>query len=127
MHKIIHPTKTHPRRLNAVVEPFRNPHFDCTQMGDLVKLVVFVPGVEAAGVEITTRGPDLTVTARKTHFVRINWRALHLENAQRDYRLRLRLGHQLDYSALSAELVDGVLTLLIPKRVAAAEPMKQVA
>lgn len=127
MHKIIHPTKTYPRRPTAVVESFRNPHFDCTQMGDVVKLIVFVPGVEAAGVEINTRGPDLTVTARKTHFVRINWRALHLENAQRDYQLRLRLGNHLEYAALTAELVDGVLTLLIPKRMAVAEPMKQVA
>jgi len=127
MHKIIHPTKSHPRRQNAVVESFRNPHFDCTQMGDVVKLTVFVPGVEAAGVEITTRGPDLTVTARKAHFVRINWRALHLENAQRDYRLKLRLGNHLDYTSLTAELVDGVLTLLIPKRVAVLEPVKQVA
>jgi len=96
-------------------------------MGDVVKLTVFVPGVEAAGVEITTRGPDLTVTARKAHFVRINWRALHLENAQRDYRLKLRLGNHLDYTSLTAELVDGVLTLLIPKRVAVLEPVKQVA
>jgi HSP20 family molecular chaperone IbpA len=127
MHKIIHPTKTYSRSLNAVVESFRNPHFDCSQMGDVVKLVIFVPGVEAAGIEINTRGPDLTVTARKTHFVRINWRALHLENAQRDYQLKLRLGNHLDYTALTAELVDGVLTLLIPKRVAVAEPMKQVA
>ncbi len=127
MHKIIHPTKSHPRRVNAIVESFRNPHFDCTQMGDVVKLVVFVPGVEAAGIEITTRGPDIMVTARKAHFVRINWRALHLENAQRDYRLKLRLGNHLDYGALNAEITDGVLTLLIPKRVVVAEAVKQVA
>ncbi len=127
MHKIIHPTKANSRRQTAVVESFRDPHFDCTQMGDSVKLVVFVPGVEAAGVEITQRGPDLTVTARKAHYVRVNWRALHLEHAQRDYRLKLRLGNHLDYEALTAEIIDGVLTLLIPKRISMIEPVQQVA
>ena len=33
-----------------------------------MKLTVYVPGVEAAGVEIEVRGPDLVVTARKAHF-----------------------------------------------------------
>ena len=72
--------------------------------------------MDAAGVEITTRGPDLTVTARKTHFVRVNWQSLHLEGSQRDYQLRLRLGHGLDYAALQAEIQDGVLTLTLPKK-----------
>ena len=50
-------------------------------------------------------------------FVRVNWQALHLESAQRDYRLRLRLGHGLDYAGLQAAMHEGVLTLLLPKRV----------
>jgi len=61
-------------------------------------------------VEIATRGPDLTVTARKTHVVRVNWQALHLERAQRDYQLRLRLGHGFDYNNLEARIADGILT-----------------
>ncbi len=86
-------------------------------------LTVYVPGVEAAGVEIEARGPDLTVTARKPHFVRVNWEALHLETAQRDYQLRLRLGHGFDYPALHAEINDGVLTVVLPKRLTAEDPL----
>ncbi len=95
---------------------FRQPHYDCTEVDDALRLAVYVPGVEASGVEITTQGTDLTVTARKSHFVRVNWQALHLENAQRDYRLNLRLGRGLAYESLHAELRDGVLTLLVPKK-----------
>jgi HSP20 family molecular chaperone IbpA len=94
----------------------RKPHYDCREQGDTLHVVVYVPGVDASGVEITTRGPDLTVTARKTHFVRVNWQSLHLEGAQRDYELRLRLGNGLDYTALQAEIRDGVLTLTLPKK-----------
>ncbi len=107
--------------------PVRTPHFDCVQAADALKVVIFVPGVEASGVEISRRGPDLTVTARKTHFVRRNWQALHLEKVQRDYQLRLRLGNGLDYDALNAELVDGRLTLTLPKKSVALTRERRVA
>jgi len=109
----------------------RKPHYDCQEQDDALKVVVYVPGVDAAGVEITTRGPDLLVTARKSHFVRVNFEALNLEGVQRDYQLSLRLGRGLDYTALEAEIRDGVLTLTIPKKQSAVfpatEPLSRVA
>jgi len=125
MHTIIHPLSPAPRRLREDVLPtqpnLRKPSYDCREHPDTIKLTVYVPGVEAAGVEIEARGPDLIVTARKTHFVRVNWQALHLETAQRDYQLRLRLGHGVDYAALHAEIHNGVLTVILPKRATLAE------
>jgi HSP20 family molecular chaperone IbpA len=129
MHTIIHPLPTRSRqaRRAASVAAFRQPGYDCHDQVDAMKLVVFVPGVDAAGVEIEASGADLTVTARKPHFVRVNWQALHLESAQRDYRLRLRLGHAFEYSAMSAEIHDGVLTITLPKRMADSHPLRHVA
>jgi len=125
MHTIIHPLV--PRTRIDLAEPaspdtFRQPNYDCQEHRDAMKLVVFVPGVDAAGVEIEARGPDLTVTARKAHLVRVNWQALHLESAQRDYQLRLRLGSGFDYGEMHAEIHQGVLTLTLPKRQAATPP-----
>ena len=99
---------------------FRRPHYDCQEQAGILKLTVYVPGVDPAGVELEVSGPDLVVTAPKAHPVRLHWRALHLESAQRDYQLRLRLGHGLAYSALQADLRDGVLTVRIPKKTAPA-------
>lgn len=136
MHTIIHPLKTDSRSRRAGIssqqETFRKPHYDCTEQADALALVVYVPGVDASGVEIAAKGPDLVVTARKAHFVRVNWHALHLEGAQRDYRLVLRLGHGVDYSRLEAEIQNGVLTLKLPKKVpsrehAATPALKRVA
>lgn len=119
MHTIINPLSSR-QRSRPVEAPaqsrFRKPSYDCREQPDAVKLVVYVPGVDGAGIEIESRGPDIIITARKAHFVRVNWQALHLESAQRDYQLRLRLGHGLDYAALQAEMHEGVLTLLLPKR-----------
>lgn len=121
MHTIIRPPQSKPAH-PAFVRPstWRRPHYDCQEQAGMLKLVVYVPGVESAGVEIVVRGPDLVVTAPKVRAVRANWRALHLENAQRDYQLRLRLGYALDYPALRAALHEGVLTITIPKKMALA-------
>jgi len=128
MHTIIHPLSPARSRslLDAPAAPanVRIPSYDCRDHPDTVKLTVYVPGVEAAGVEIEARGPDLIVTARKAHFVRVNWQALHLESAQRDYQLRLRLGHGLDYAALHAEIYQGVLTVSLPKRLSAEDSLR---
>ena len=94
MHTIITPFTSRSRKAAAgsTLVEFREPQYDCQEHGDAMKLVVYVPGVGASGVDIEARGADLTITARKQHFVRVNFSALHLENAQRDYQLRLRMG-----------------------------------
>jgi HSP20 family protein len=123
MHTIINTLPTNSRSkapARASIDAFRQPAYDCQEHADVMKLVVYVPGVDASGVEIEGRGADLTVTAKKARFVRVNFTALHLEGAQRDYRLRLRLGTGFDYAAMEAEIAHGVLTVTLPKRTAPA-------
>lgn len=120
MNTILPPTLTSTRRpARATVTELgetRSPHYDCQLLADAIDLTVFLPEVDAAGVEIIVRGPDLVVVGRKTHLVRVNFAAAHLEHAQRDYELRLRLGRELDYGALTAGLEGGILSIRIPKR-----------
>jgi HSP20 family molecular chaperone IbpA len=121
MHKIIRSlNSTQPSPAFARKDVFRRPHYDCQEQMDALKLAVYVPGVDPAGIDIEVRGPDLIVTAPKGHLVRANWRAAHLESAQRDYQLRLRLGFSLAYDAMQASLHEGVLTITIPKKMAVA-------
>jgi len=68
MHTIIHPMA--PSTRSQATEPtspvaFRQPNYDYLEHPDTITLVVYVPGVDAAGVEIEARGSDLTVTAKK--------------------------------------------------------------
>jgi HSP20 family protein len=94
----------------------RSPHYECVDLPQALRLDVFVPGVDAAGVDLTTQDTDLILTARKPHHVRVNWQALHLESAQRDYQLTLRLGAGYDFDTLTASITKGVLTIVLPKR-----------
>jgi HSP20 family molecular chaperone IbpA len=115
MHTIIH----RPQFQTFPAKPrpdFRSPHYECRDLPQALKLAVYVPGVDASGIELTTQDTDLVVTARKAQHVRVNWQALHLENAQRDYQLRLRLGASYDFDHLRASVAKGVLTIVLPKR-----------
>ncbi|MDF9827957.1 HSP20 family protein [Ereboglobus sp. PH5-5] len=124
MHTMIHTdTTTETDSSNRIAKSeFRNPHYDCQHEGDSMKLIVYVPGVDATGVDITMHGPDLTITARKKRFIRRNWNGLQLERVQRDYMLRLRVGYGYDPSTMTADLRNGILTLKLPVRAASVAP-----
>ncbi len=118
MSTIIHPLKPvrSPRRSAATASTVRKPHYDCTEQLGAVRLSIYLPEVDPVGVEIVVRGADLIVTGRRRQVVRVNWTSLHLEKAMNDYELRLRLGTHLNYTALKADLKDGLLSLVIPKK-----------
>ncbi len=116
MHTIIHRNQHQRFSAAPAAAEFRSPHYECLDLPQSLKLAVYVPGVDATGVEVTTHGSDLIVTARKAHHVRANWQALHLESVQRDYQLKLRLGTGYDFDSLRAFIAKGVLTIVLPKR-----------
>jgi HSP20 family molecular chaperone IbpA len=115
-------TAARPTRTAKSAVVFREPAYECRETDQGLRLTVYVPGVEAAGVEIEGNGADLTVHARKPHPVRVNFEALNLEGVQRDYLLRLRLGTGFDFGAMAAEITRGVLTVNLPKRARPALP-----
>ncbi len=119
MPAIIHPPHPSPAPAEPV-RSFRQPHYECTDLARALLLVVRVPGVEAAGIELTTRGPDLVITARRARLMLVNCAPLRPESAQRDYQLKLRLGLGFDFRSLQANLDDGALAILLPKRPAVA-------
>ncbi len=130
MNTIIHPLKSASRIDTPAARASadnRKPHYDCTELGDAIALSVFLPNVEPVGVEFTVRGPDLILTARRRHLVRVNWRTAHLEGAEHDYELHLRLGRGLNYDALRAELDGDLLRVIIPKRMTSAEELRAAA
>lgn len=130
MNTTIHPFVSPNRNRNAArpaTDTFRLPHYECEEMPETLKLVVYLPGVLAAGVDIEARGADLTITARKSHIVRVNWTSAHLEAAQLDYRLKLRLGYGFDFPAMAAEITNGVLTVTLPKRAVETIRLERVA
>lgn len=103
-----------PASAASAAETFVTPHFDTQTQPNAMRIQVWVPGVKSSGVEISTRGTQLTITARKAQVLRSNWRTLHIESAQRNYQLSLRLGRSLDLNLLTAKLNEGILHIDVP-------------
>ena len=78
------------------------------------------PASTRPAIDLECKGPDLIVTAPRPTPVRVNWRALHLEGAQRDYQLRLRLGFSLAYDALRPSCTTGCSPSPFPSKTAVA-------
>ena len=80
-----------------------------------LEATVYLPGVEARGVELLLSRQELVVTARKLHPVRKNWIALSLETCARDYRLRIKIPRSQKTANVTAQFEDGVLRIRIDR------------
>ena len=115
MHTIILPiqlTKALPAERTSA---FRTPHCDMAGQNGCLEATVYLPGVEARGVELLIAKQEVVVTARKLHPIRPNWIALSLENCTRDYRLRIKTPRRLSAENVNAEFDDGVLRIRIAR------------
>ncbi|ADE55502.1 Hsp20/alpha crystallin family protein [Coraliomargarita akajimensis] len=102
---------------------WRCPQYDITQSEDGFKVLVRVPGVSKAGVELSYEDPILSVTATRARQLPESWRALHRELPQDNYRLKLQINTAVDAGKISARVEDGMLELFLPKA-EAAKPRK---
>jgi len=100
-------------------DAFRTPHCDMAGQSGAIEATVYLPGVEARGVEVLLARQELVVTARKLLPVRSNWIALSLEHCSRDYRLRIRTQRRVSCTDVRAVFDDGVLHIRIDRRNAA--------
>ena len=102
---------------------FGQPRYHFNEQADTLRLVVHIPGVDPAGIDLEVNAPDLTITAARMHSEPHRRRQTPPAEPARDYQLRLRLGFNLAYEALRAELHGSMLTVTIPKQAAAAVPI----
>lgn len=114
MHTIlpIQITKSQPTEHNEV---FRTPHCDVAGAATRVEATVYLPGVDARGVELLLARQELVLTARRILPVRPNWNSLGLERCSHNYRLRIPTRHRLHASQVRAEFDDGVLRIRIER------------
>ena len=102
-------------------DAFRTPHCDMAGQPGAIEATVYLPGVEARGVEVLLANQEVVVTARKLIPVRTNWISLSLENCSRDYRLRIRTQRKVTCAHVRAVFDAGVLHIRIDRRCAAQE------
>ncbi len=94
--------------------PYFEPPVDIYETPDAITLSAHLPGVKVDAIQTDLRNNLLTITAR-VEPVESRWKPLHQEYAIGNYVREFRIGQQIDQSKISAQLKDGVLTLILPK------------
>lgn len=92
------------------------PVMDLFELPDRYELRCELPGTTADAIHVTVHGPTLTIEASVPHRYGADITPLLGEFGTGDFRREIRMGEDVDVDAMTARYVDGVLTLLLPKR-----------
>jgi HSP20 family molecular chaperone IbpA len=95
------------------------PRYDVDRSGDETRLRVELSGVAKEDLVMTVENRQLLIEGKSSWAKPESWKPLHRESSDRSYRLRLSLGEQVNQPGIVAELVDGILAVVIPREEAA--------
>lgn len=95
------------------------PRVDLVETGSEFQIIAEVPGATAESIDVQFEKDVLTLTAKVGPRDRTEGTWLRREYGVGDFSRSFRLGEGLDPSGISAEFEQGVLTVRVPKAVAA--------
>jgi len=87
---------------------------DIVESDEAVTVVADLPGVAPAGIDVDVRDNVLTIMGRVDE-VPAAWRPIHTEYEMGGYLRQFNVGPAIDQEKISANMKDGVLTLVLKK------------
>ena len=95
--------------------PTIRPQYSVNPTPEAYTLTVALPGVAKDGVEVTAEAGEIRLTGKRSWSKPEGWTSLYSESNDANYELVLSHDDQIDADRIQAELVDGVLTVTLPK------------
>lgn len=92
------------------------PYYTSRYDNEAWEVSVRLPGVKKEDVRVTVENEILEVAAVRRLEVPQDWRPIGNHESERQWRLRLDVGPEVDESRISGKLEDGILTLRLPLR-----------
>lgn len=92
------------------------PRYSSQYSENAWEVVVELPGVVKEHLDVTVENEILEIRATRLIDTPENWRPLAEYPSEKNYRLRLDVGPEVDPSGISAGLENGVLSLKLPLR-----------
>lgn len=112
MNTVFNPTACSPRSHTAAL----TPRTDILESDEGYLLRLDLPGVLREDVAIELDGESLTVSAERKALEHDGYRHLRRERREAlNFSRSFELGRRIDRDGIGAELVDGVLTVTLPK------------
>lgn len=94
--------------------PVTTPRYTVEKKDHAYEVRVQLSGVRSGDASITLDRDNLVVEAKRSPHWDENWRVIHREIADADYRLELQLNLHVKEDAIRANSWDGVLMIHIP-------------
>jgi HSP20 family molecular chaperone IbpA len=91
------------------------PNADIFETSSELTLVLEMPGVDKSNVEISVEDGVLTIQGRLDFSKYQNLQPVYTEYNIGHYRRSFTLSNRIEQGKISAEMKDGVLTLVLPK------------
>ena len=101
------------------------PAVEVTEGDKTYKLTAELPGLEQKDIEITVSGDTLTLKGEKRYEKEETDRHVS-ERAYGSFQRSFTLPETIDREKIAADLAKGVLTITLPKSVAAQKPEKKI-
>jgi len=99
--------------------PVRRPRYQIENSPEAHTVKIELPGVVKEAVQLNLEDGILHLSARRTSTVPETWKPLHRELSDIGYELRLKLNDRVNEAGLTANLADGILTVVLPVKEAA--------
>lgn len=95
---------------------------EVSENGEAFRVLAELPGVKKDEIQVTIDGDQVSISAevRKEKDVKEGERVVHSERYYGKVARAFRLGHEIDQAGAQAKYTDGVLELVLPKKVTAA-------
>lgn len=94
---------------------YYSPYTDIMETKDSLKIIMDVPGVNKKGVSIQIKENVLNVDAHIDSSVYGEFEPVYSEYNLGNFNRKFSLNNRVDQEKIEANLVDGTLTLLLPK------------
>jgi HSP20 family protein len=91
------------------------PTADIFEASDALHVILEMPGVEKTNVDVTVEDSVLKIEGRLDFSNYKNLQPLYTEYNIGHYARSFRLSSKINQNEIGAELIDGVLTLTLPK------------
>jgi HSP20 family protein len=96
--------------------PVYKPRYSSRYSDDQWEILIQLPGVKKEQLTVTIENEIMEIEATRLLDAPEDWKPLAEYPAEKNYRLRLDVGPEVNPEGVTAELTDGVLDLRLPLR-----------
>ena len=96
--------------------PFsRKPVYRLIENSDGYSLIVQLPGVDKAGMDVVAKNGVLSIRGRREWHKPAAWTLIHRESADANFALEFSYDARIEADRIQAVITNGILTVTLPK------------